>query len=200
MPLALGAWSLNDWPTREVFRVCALAIALYHAIELWGQNPRFKPCLCTLLANEIWRGTPVEAFWGAGALDLLFKKSNTQKKSRLAHLRLYFIIVGCDDWIWAAILPHLNLLCAKSPQSCPTVCDPMDCMPPGSSVHGILQARILEWGCHFLPQGILPMQGSNPCRLRFLHWQAGSLPLAPPGKPLWTLVFLCIEWVIMRIK
>ena len=30
-------------------------------------------------------------------------------------------------------------------QLCPTLCDPMDCSPPGSSVHGILQARILEW-------------------------------------------------------
>ena len=30
-------------------------------------------------------------------------------------------------------------------QSCPTLCDPMDCCPPGSSLHGILQARILEW-------------------------------------------------------
>ena len=30
-------------------------------------------------------------------------------------------------------------------QSCPTLCDPMDCSPPGSSVNGILQARILEW-------------------------------------------------------
>ena len=30
-------------------------------------------------------------------------------------------------------------------QSCPTLCDPMDCSLPGSSVHGILQARILEW-------------------------------------------------------
>ena len=30
-------------------------------------------------------------------------------------------------------------------QSCPTLCDPMDCIPPGSSVHGILQARIPEW-------------------------------------------------------
>ena len=30
-------------------------------------------------------------------------------------------------------------------QSCPTVCDPVDCSPPGFSVHGILQARILEW-------------------------------------------------------
>ena len=30
-------------------------------------------------------------------------------------------------------------------QLCPTLCDPMDCNPPGSSIHGILQARILEW-------------------------------------------------------
>ena len=36
-------------------------------------------------------------------------------------------------------------VCAKSLQSCPTLWDPMDCSPPGSSVHGILQARILEW-------------------------------------------------------
>ena len=31
-------------------------------------------------------------------------------------------------------------------QSCPTLSDPMDCSPPGASVHGILQARVLEWG------------------------------------------------------
>ena len=36
-------------------------------------------------------------------------------------------------------------VCAKSLQSCPTLCDPMDCGPPGSSVHGILQARIVNW-------------------------------------------------------
>ena len=30
-------------------------------------------------------------------------------------------------------------------QSCPTLCDPMDCSPPGSSIHGIFQARVLEW-------------------------------------------------------
>ena len=35
---------------------------------------------------------------------------------------------------------------AKWLQSCPTLCHPMDCSLPGSSVHGILQARILEWG------------------------------------------------------
>ena len=35
---------------------------------------------------------------------------------------------------------------AKSLQSCPTLCDPIDCSPPGSPVHGIFQARVLEWG------------------------------------------------------
>ena len=35
---------------------------------------------------------------------------------------------------------------AKSLQSCPTLYDPMDCSPPGSSIHGIFQARVLEWG------------------------------------------------------
>ena len=36
-------------------------------------------------------------------------------------------------------------MCAKSLQLCPTLCSPMDCSRPGSSVHGILLARILEW-------------------------------------------------------
>ena len=44
-------------------------------------------------------------------------------------------------------------------------------------------------GCHALLQGIFPTQGSNPCLLYLLHWQAGSLPLASPGKPIWTCVY-----------
>ena len=39
-------------------------------------------------------------------------------------------------------------------QSCPTLRDPMDCIPPGSSVHGILQARVLEWGAIAFPQNV----------------------------------------------
>ena len=40
---------------------------------------------------------------------------------------------------------------AKSLQSCPTLSDPMDCSPPGSSIHGIFQARVLEWGAIAFP-------------------------------------------------
>ena len=52
-------------------------------------------------------------------------------------------------------------MCAKSLQSYPILCDPMDRRPPGSSVHGILQAKNTGVGSHFLLPGIFPIQGSN---------------------------------------
>ena len=47
-------------------------------------------------------------------------------------------------------------------QSCPTLCDPMDCSPLGSSVHEIFQARILEGGLPFPSPGDLPNPGIEP--------------------------------------
>ena len=67
-------------------------------------------------------------------------------------------------------------------QSCPTLCNSMDCRSPGSSVHGDSPGKNPGVACHDLLQGIFPTQGLNPCHLCLLHWQAGSLPLVPPGK------------------
>ena len=74
---------------------------------------------------------------------------------------------------------------AKSLQSCPTLCDPIDCSVPGFSVHGILQVRILEWvampfsrgsstgvGSHALHPGIEPVSPALPTL------QVDSLPLS----------------------
>ena len=61
--------------------------------------------------------------------------------------------------------------------------DPMDGSPPGSSVHGILQARILEWAAMPSFRGICLSRDHIKSRLRFLRWQVGSLLQAPPGKP-----------------
>ena len=67
------------------------------------------------------------------------------------------------------------------PQLCPTLHDPLDCRPPGSSVCGISQARILEWvGIPFF-RGTFLTQGSNPCLARLLQRQADSLPLSHLG-------------------
>ena len=69
-------------------------------------------------------------------------------------------------------------------QACPTPCNPIGYSLPSSSVYGILQARILEWVAMHSSRGIFPTQGLNPHLLCLLHWQVGSLPLVPPGKPI----------------
>ena len=67
----------------------------------------------------------------------------------------------------------------KVSQSCLTLCNPMDCSPPGSSIHGILKARILEWIAVLFSQD-LPNPGIEP---RSPALQADSLPSEPPGMP-----------------
>ena len=65
-------------------------------------------------------------------------------------------------------------------QSCPTICNPMDCSPPGSSIHGDSPGKNTRVDCHALLQGIFPTQGLNlPPTL-----QADSLLSEPPGKPI----------------
>ena len=74
------------------------------------------------------------------------------------------------------------LCCAKSLQSCPILCDPMD-----SSVLWDSPGKNIGVGCHALLRGIFLTQGSNPRLLRLLHWQVGSLPLAPLLLTNWNL-------------
>ena len=67
-------------------------------------------------------------------------------------------------------------------QSCSTLCDPMDCSPPGSSVHGISQVRILERAAISSSRD-LPDPGTEPRTPSLWHWQAGSLSAGRPGAP-----------------
>ena len=66
---------------------------------------------------------------------------------------------------------------------CPILCDPMDCSLPGSSVHGILQARIVEWVT------VPFFRGSSQSRdwPKISHNAGGFFILEPPGKPIWVL-------------
>ena len=86
-----------------------------------------------------------------------------------------------------------SVLCLVA-QSCRTLCDPIDSSPPGSSVYGILQARILEWVAMSFSRGLFP--GIEP---RTPALQADSLPTELQGKPNteeWYLLnqFLLILW------
>ena len=79
------------------------------------------------------------------------------------------------------------LLCMRA-QSCPTPCNPMVCSPPGGSVHGILQARILEWAAMQDPPGHLPdpvMEPTSPMSA------VGFSTAEPPGKSVIFLVLHC---------
>ena len=75
-----------------------------------------------------------------------------------------------------------DLVCAKLLQSCLTLCDPRNCIPPGSPVCEILQARILEWVAMPSSGGSSQPTDQTHVSYVYLHWQAGSFLLAPPGE------------------
>ena len=66
-------------------------------------------------------------------------------------------------------------------QSCPTLCDPMDCNPSGSSVHRDSPGKNTGVGCHALLSGDLPKPGTEPMPPTL---QVDSLPFEPPGMPM----------------
>ena len=76
---------------------------------------------------------------------------------------------------WGEILQHARML---SRSLCPTLCDPMDCSPPGCIIHGILPVRIVEWVA--LPSsGDLPDPGIEP---ESPALASGFFTTEPPGK------------------
>ena len=103
-----------------------------------------------------------------------------------SHLTLMAQVVPCWiqfyllSWKKHPVMSGCVYMCSFA-QLCPTLCDPMDCSPPGSSAHGVFQGRILEWFA--ICSGIFLTQRLNPPLLRLLHWQAESLPLSHLGKP-----------------
>ena len=109
-------------------------------------------------------------------------------------LHLAFLCFTCDKsvlGIHGSLLPKkqtespntLPCVCLVA-QSCLTLCDPMDCSPPGSSVHEDSPGKNTGVGCHALLRGIFPNQGSNPglphCRQILYH-------LSHQGQPYFTI-------------
>ena len=95
--------------------------------------------------QEYWSGLP---FASPGDLrDPGIEPRSPALQADSLPLHHYLVSPGSQVPAYLYLSLLLSLLCmhAKSLQSSPILCDPMDCSPPGSSVHGILQARILEW-------------------------------------------------------
>ena len=131
---------------------------------------------CSILSSSLWphglyspQNSPGQNT-GEGSLSLLKGIFSTQGSNwDLLHCR--------------QILYHLSYQgsSVKVTQSCLTLCNPMDC-----TVHGILQARILEWAAFPFLQGIFPTQGSNP---RIPHCRQILYQLSHKASP------RILEWV-----
>ena len=92
-----------------------------------------------------------DGMWGGGDG---FRMSQAHHIYGALNFYYYYIGSTSDHWVldprsWGASTLSC-CCCCKSLQSCPTLSDPMDCSLPGSSVHGIFQARVLEWGAIYL--------------------------------------------------
>ena len=93
---------------------------------------------------------------------------------------------------------HARLL-----QSCPTLCNPMDCSPPSSSAHGILQARILEW-LLCPPPGDLPNQGTKLASLLSRASAGGFFTISTVWETLqvpflWSVLWISKFWYMLSI-
>ena len=99
--------------------------------------------------------------------------------SSLLHSQWQFVVSDCWKQLFCEPRKHC-IVCARAEcvcvlKSCPTLCDPMDCSPPGSSVH--------EDSLPFPSPGDLADPGIELMSLRLLHWQADSFPLSHLGSP-----------------
>ena len=89
---------------------------------------------------------------------------------------------------WQISIPYETKWLSMPDQSCPTLCDPMDCSR--QSLLSMRFSRQEYWsGLHAFLQGILPIQGLNQCLLWLLGWQADSFTTEPPGKLFWMPLF-----------
>ena len=135
------------------------------------------------------------------AMKKLLNDLKTNRHPQICYLKnvsIIFSFGACEavTWTMASLgWAHIYVQASvRSLQACLTPCDPMGCSLPGSSVHGILQAGILKW------VGMPSSRGSPPPRDWtlvsgiYLHWEVGSLPLAPPGKP-HTSTDSCLKYV-----
>ena len=102
--------------------------------------------------------------------------------TNIKYLQKYFNV---SPILIAALKKIIHLLCmhTASFQLCLILCDPIDWHLPDSSVHGILQARILEWIAMTSSRGSSRPKDQIHVSHVSLHWFSSSLPLGPSGKP-----------------
>ena len=198
------SWLLNSSLAREKWP--------WTNISKWLWLCSHKVLLTRIGRGQIWPGShslPIPVHWMADPHSkrifwiIWFYSPNDSSgvhpsiKPILQMERPYRVTKQIHGWVRAH--PHFSPTAYSSclkvklllAQSCLTLCNPMNCSLPGSSVHGLLQARILEWV--FPSLGDLLDPGIEP---RFPALQTDSLPSEPPGKPNAFFILLPTSWIL----
>ena len=121
--------------------------------------------ICRQCRTWVWslsREDPLEKEMATHSRILAWRTPWTEEPGGLQSIGLQSPLG--DNWVSNTTL-LLITCCVCVCTATPTLGDPMDCSPPGSSVHGILQARILEWVAISFSRGLFLTKGSNPCLL-----------------------------------
>ena len=116
-------WLREGTPGEAAMQCATFAIAPKGKGRLIPEPVAHSPCF-----GKFSQGCPLEGNSGVGGITPLFN--------------MIGLLMGESVCI---LLFLLYLCCCLVAKLCPTLCDPMDCSPPGSSVHGTFQGRILEW-------------------------------------------------------
>ena len=119
------------------------------------------------LRQEYWNGLPCPPLW--------------LSRNLLKYVNNYFTWVVSSHTTWS--LPSLDTAAAKSLQLCPTLHDPIDCSPPGSSVHAIFQARVLEWGAFAFSAVCTAAAATAAKSLQSCPTLCDPIDGSPPGFP-----------------
>ena len=139
-------------------------------------------------------GRSNKVMWRTGTLDT--QLSSPPTLSRVHHLNSATEQQTTEGRLMEVpnlhVQSHLIYMCASAHSAVSTLCDSTDYSPPGSSVHGIFQARILEWVAISSSRGIFSSRGNY--LLCLLHWQVDSLPLSHLGSIIW---YVCPPQIII---
>ena len=115
-------------------------------------------------------------------LEVIMLSKISQIERQKSHGITYVKSLKIESWKEAKNRKVVTRVCLwVSALLCPTLCDIIDSSLPGSSVHGIFEARITEWIAISFSRGLFSTQGPNP---HLLHWQAGFLLLCHLGRHL----------------
>ena len=164
----LATWSeeLSHWERPWCWERLKVVVEGDRGWDGWGTSPTW------------WTGVWVSSgsWWWTGKPGVLQPTGSQRVGNWATELTDWLSHQGSPRIVWSTCM-------VSCLQSCLTLCNPKGCSLPGSSVHGILQVRILEFGCHALLQGSFPTQGSNSCLPASPALQVDSLLTESPGKP-----------------